>query len=78
MSATERNKIQSENDAIVHKATMKAWEYLHKKTVGFTDARRYIIFARVTGFFVGNVYLPQVDQALVNAEHIIENEHKTE
>ena len=73
-----RNKIQLENDEIVAKATMMSWEYLHERTKEYSDARRYIIFARVAGFFVGNVYLPEVKKALSDAQHIIENEGKTE
>jgi len=55
---------QKENTEIVDRITKKLWAELFEATDAFNDARRYVIFSRVTGFMVANVYLPIVSRAV--------------
>jgi len=62
-----RKRKSWENEELISKFTKKLWEDLFEATKDFEDPRRYIIFSRVTGFLVANVYLPIVSKAVEDA-----------
>jgi hypothetical protein len=56
-----------ENDEIVLRNCELIWESVMQDTKNFTDARRYVILSRVTGFMVANVYMPVVQGSVEDA-----------
>ena len=59
----EQEQRNLENSEMVHRIIEKLWDNMQEETKSYTDARRYIIFSRVTAFLVANVYMPVVEKA---------------
>jgi hypothetical protein len=68
--------VQKINDDIVFRITEKLWSDLCEETKEFSDARRLIVFSRITAYMVGNVYMPAVQLASDSMMNIQEEQNE--